>query len=146
MEPNKSCVCKGLSLLNNMLDIYINWLGDRSSVDSVAIPMATKLYNHLSDNAKIYDSKEIAPLLVKMQTAIDKSKSGKYSPMIALEVVRSAIHKNDILKYALICGRPPDRSRTLNIISEVFNIIDEGEVSDAKPILEEHIKNITCSK
>jgi DNA-binding GntR family transcriptional regulator len=147
---DKKCLCGGLSLLHDMLDVYDLWLNRIPEHEKLMTALAEKFHSQLVQNSKdkVYDGvrEEIDNHLDSFRTAINATRYGDASPFYALEVVRDSIHQHPVLKSLLVCEDTKGRSDTVKTIETVMTLLAEEDPSTAREPLEKHFKSITCSE
>jgi hypothetical protein len=149
MAEQDTCECQGIRLFRQVVDKTFGALYSPGDpwVSKTALEVATNTYNHLFTQANKPGNMTLHNEAMEQFDAM-RNGFGKFQDkgVLALEVVRDAIHKSPALQQLLVCGGPGKRKASADIIGKVCEMLagDDDEIDKAVPTLTKLFKDIPC--
>jgi len=152
VPDEKDCLCRGLGLYIEMMNAYEIWMNSMVRGEEPMGNAAFNLVYHLEQEfatPKYADHQEPAKsLLEHMRYANKRAIKGQTSNMMAMEVIRDAIHRNPVLQQMLTCGpvyTKENETPTTRIIAKAADDLDDSPEKAREP-LSKHYEEISCTK
>ncbi len=150
MSDIKECQCEAVKMLSHMANIYALWIDEPniSRYEAAFSQVMEKMSNHLSTQASQFNISKLSEVQKRLET-IDKLVNdaivGKEKFVSAVEIIRTTIHKNPIIRDMFLCNSPEvPESYLSKRVYGAMELLNVGEPAEAKDDFNEIYRELTC--
>ena len=129
----KQCECDALALLRRMAGVYAYQLTAGSRADRNFAIIAGEMSSHIESQLKRPEYQGEPGSKTRERLAMAKERLAENSPVMAMEVLRDAIHQNPGVRQLFICGEPHSPANEAPLTQKVYEAIHIMATEDGTP-------------